>query len=186
MNNKTIILPRLRVTALIPEGLSISFQKPQWIGDRWITCIMLSPNKFIWGRFTEINTGNKTGKVILENKQEVSFLQAGAEYEYLDGYWGERAELVFDTSLIWEKTEFIPRDAVRHLADGRTEDVPGGWDHEHCIICQESISQVDKQKYGYKDQKNNWLCERCFNSYVVPKKIDFITEPQQGNQGDGE
>jgi hypothetical protein len=186
MNNKTVKLPRLRVKTIDPEGLSISFDEPRWIGERWIACIMLSPGRFIWGRFASISTEDRTAKFILDNKKEVSLFQIGSEYEYLDGYWGERAELVFDSSHKWEKTEFVPRDELRHLANGTTEVVPDGWDHEHCRICWESISQVDEQKYGYKDQNDKWLCDQCFHSYVEQKKIDFITEPQQLNQGDGE
>jgi hypothetical protein len=186
MNNKTIILPRLRVKAINPAGLSISFHEPKWIGEQWIACIMLSPGKFIWGRLASIKTEDKTAQFILDNEKETALFQIGYEYEYLDGYWGERAELTFDTTRNWKRTEFVPRDAVRHLANGTTEDEPGGWDHEHCEICWETISQVDEHKFGYKDQNDKWLCEQCFKSYILPKYLDFIKEPQQGNQGDGE
>jgi hypothetical protein len=118
MNNKTIILPRLRATAIEPEGLSISFHEPKWIGEQWIACIMLSPGKFIWGRFASINTENRTAQFVLNNKREAALFRTGAEYKYFDGYWCERTELVFDSSHNWQKTEFVPHDAVRHLANG--------------------------------------------------------------------
>ena len=28
--------------------------------------------------------------------------------------------------------------------------------------------------YGYQDQDDQWLCETCYQKYVVPKSLDFI------------
>jgi hypothetical protein len=182
MNISSKTLPRLRITSIHDADLAISFNEPKWMGEQWCACILFPDNKLIWGRFASINADNRTAIFTLDNANETALFQIDSEHEYLDGYWGERAELVFDTKRHWLQTEFAPCDAVRHLAHGKTEAVTGGWDHEHCEICWESISQFDEQKCGYKDQNNNWVCEKCFHSFVEPKKIDFINEPQQQNQ----
>jgi hypothetical protein len=45
--------------------------------------------------------------------------------------------------------------------------VPGGWDHEHCRLCWERISDIEAGKnFGYTDGKD-WLCESCYEKYIV-------------------
>lgn len=201
MNEKIIRLPRLRITAIDANDLSVSFDEPKWIGEGWIICIRSSPGTFLWGRFISVDGEQKTARFVLDRQEDRFFLQPGVEYEYLDGYWGKRAELVFDRSRKWSRMEFKPTDAVEFiLKDKRVRGkwgqkpmagaesihrVEGGWDHEHCQICWESISQFEgDQKSGYKNQNDEWLCDRCFNSFVKQKSIDFIIEPQQNNQRD--
>jgi len=98
-----------------------------------------------------------------------STLERGRAYPYLDGYWGERAELVYDAARVWVRAEFRPRDSVRQ---GKV--ISGGWDHEHCRICWEKISE-STQPFGYHDQDEDWVCESCYEKYVTTKSIDFIT-----------
>ena len=104
-------------------------------------------------------------------------IMAGTEYEYLDGYWGQKAGLIFDSTLTWQRKEVVSRDAIFHVTDGTVSEIPGGWDHEHCSICWETISQFTEQKTGYVNQKNQWVCTACFESYVKPKCLDFIEIP---------
>ena len=43
------------------------------------------------------------------------------------------------------------------------------WDHEHCALCWETISdQANFQRDGYTNGKE-WLCTNCFNKYVAPR-----------------
>jgi hypothetical protein len=195
-NKRNIRLPRLRVTALHAEGVVVSFDEPKWIGERYIACIVPSPGVFLWGRFTDVDLHGKRARFVFDKKEDVSLLQAGIDYEYLDGYWGERAKLVYDRSRIWSRTEFKPLDAVEFSVGGKrirgkwgqepmadaesVHRVEGGWDHEHCSICWETIGPYeDEENTGYRDQDGKWVCERCYDSFVVSKKLDFIEEPQQ-------
>ena len=82
---------------------------------------------------------------------------------------------------------FRPRDSVRFegtagimetRASGDNPDggmtVPGGWDHEHCFICQAKIG-TGGQTVGYVDQSSEWVCEYRYRNFVEPHSIDFVT-----------
>ena len=81
--------------------------------------------------------------------------------------------MVYDTSLKWNRTEFHPRDAIC----GENV-IPGGWKHEHCNICWETIAE-SAERFGYCDQYERWVCESCYENYIVPKKINFIPPPNK-------
>jgi hypothetical protein len=49
--------------------------------------------------------------------------------------------------------------------------VPQGWDHEHCEICN---AHVDAETFGYCDPNDNWLCEKCYERYVVQCDLAFV------------
>ena len=131
-------------------------------------------------------------------------LTVAGSYPIFDGYWGERAELVLDSQRVWNLQRFLPSDAfatqdgstriVRPADSGDREQrrmyldseeshdacdqggarIEGGWDHEHCAICWETISQASNcQHDGYVDQNGIWVCISCFDSYVAPKSLAF-------------
>ena len=48
--------------------------------------------------------------------------------------------------------------------------IEGAWDHEHCQLCFETISdQGEFQRGGYTDE-NSWLCSACYATYILPNK----------------
>ena len=191
MNDKNVRLPRLRVTAISANDLLVTFDEVKWIGERWIAYIMLSSETLLEGRFVSVDVQQRTARFILNKKEDISYLRPGFEYEYLDGYWGERAELVLDRSRVWSLTAFKSLDAVEFIVEGTrirgmwgqepmanaesVHRVEGGWDHEHCSICWETIGPYEgEENTGYRNQSGEWVCVRCYQSYVVPKKLDFI------------
>jgi len=58
-----------------------------------------------------------------------------------------------------ERSRFCPN---RDIADGL---VPGGWDHEHCELCE---GHVDPGEIGFVDLGGHWLCRNCYERYVHP------------------
>lgn len=89
--------------------------------------------------------------------------------------------LVEDVSRYWIKARFvivpgvwIPMEGglvLRKLEPGET--IPEGatvdanaWDHEHCSLCWQKISEnpADRQE-GYRDG-DDWLCVECYNKYI--------------------
>ena len=92
--------------------------------------------------------------------------------------------LVEDRSRQWISKNFEPSDSVAIPQGGQTvmhqhkageqpapgaEIVTGGWDHEHCALCWETISQLPgDQPCGYTDGKE-WLCSACHSSYILPR-----------------
>jgi hypothetical protein len=193
MNNNEFRLPRIKILATDSEGLSVSFDEIKWVSNYGKVCIISPANSLVWGRFLSIVERDKTARFIPERKDTISLLHVDDTYIYLDGYWGERAELVFDRKREWVCTTFKSVDAIEFIVDGKrmrsvlgqspiagAEDVrrvADGWDHEHCAICWETIGSYEcEENTGFKDQNNEWVCKRCYESYVVPKKLTFIEE----------
>ena len=77
-------------------------------------------------------------------------------FDVLDGYWGERAEVVFDESRKWSERNYQD--------DG---------EHTHCLICWGTIWKIDNSRYMASNH-NDELCLKCHSSYVNTGNLDFI------------
>lgn len=165
-------LPTFTVDRLasVAESVTVGgrFQGLVQVKSGWLVYLHVGAGHFLRGRFSEVNAEAATGALLIDAVGGAQ-LAVGRSYPYLDSYWGERAALVHDQSRAWTLTEFHPRGAVQGQ-----EIIPGGWDHEHCRICWEEIAEY-AQRFGYRDAGDDWVCERCYRSYVVPKSLDFIT-----------
>jgi hypothetical protein len=51
--------------------------------------------------------------------------------------------------------------------------VAGGWDHEHCDLCR---SHIDAGEFGYCDPGGHWMCEKCYERYVIQRDLAFVDE----------
>jgi hypothetical protein len=58
-------------------------------------------------------------------------------------------------------------------SEGGSRLVPGGWDHEHCALCNAHINVGD---FGYRDPDDRWMCEACYEKYVIPRDLSFVDE----------
>jgi hypothetical protein len=90
-------------------------------------------------------------------------------------------EIVLDESLVWQKNRFKSTDGywVEYKGGkilGRISDIselpPGAiieknaWNHEHCSLCWETISEeLNYQHEGFTNGKD-WLCEKCYKEYI--------------------
>ena len=89
--------------------------------DGWIACLYLASGRFVWGQFSEVDEAKRTAVFTLKDSSYRFAMILGQQYPYLDGYWGDRAELVHDMSRVWIRTEFHPRDSIRDgqlISDG--------------------------------------------------------------------
>jgi hypothetical protein len=157
------------------SGTFQNFKELQKTKVGWIVYIYLDQNTIIRGRFIEVNSGTGSGAIITSNYFSRSLFNFGSTYPLLDGYWGERVKIVLDASRKWKRVKFKPRDGIMHYNDGRVEEIKGGWDHEHCKICWQTISAFeDEENFGYVDQADIWLCQSCYKKYKIPKSITFV------------
>jgi hypothetical protein len=174
--------------------------RESWIGDRWIGYLVMG-TRLVAGRW---HARGNNWEFVPDDLNLVEGVLAHPESEVLDGYWGERAELVLDETSSWIKARFQPTDAVRTHGPGgvllRPDDssppatgeanagsetsaaevVPDGWDHEHCAICWEKIGaggQVD----GYVNPERAWVCVRCYLDFVEPRSLNFVPAPPDQN-----
>lgn len=52
--------------------------------------------------------------------------------------------------------------------------VPGGWDHEHCSLCNGHIDPGDR--FFYSQEYCEFLCVACYERYVTGRDIGFVFE----------
>jgi len=185
--------PKFRVTQ-IKEGDEVALLglitatkhgSQTWIGDHWLG-YLLRNGEVIPGRW---RAEGKQWAFVLKNRQVLDSIRGEVQWDVLDGYWGERAEIVFDTSRDWRKMQFQSSDAVEFQrekarlwtrADAAKSEggklIEGGWDHEHCAIYSEKIG-VGGQPEGYFSDPDTWVCVECFNKFVLPRSLSFIPSP---------
>jgi len=51
--------------------------------------------------------------------------------------------------------------------------VPGGSGHEHCDLCK---THIEAGEFGYSDPGGRWVCEKCYQRYVVQRDLAFVDE----------
>jgi hypothetical protein len=161
--------------ALICSGNFEKFPDISKVKAGWIADFYVGQGNFVEARFLKINHQDFLGAILVTDLARKDLFQIGATFPFMGGYWGERARLVYDSSRDWQKVAFVPQDSTRHYPDGKTEVVKGGWDHEHCEICGQTISLFESgNEYGYQDQNDSWVCLTCYDQYVFAKSLDFI------------
>jgi hypothetical protein len=181
------VLPRIRAETIIEGRLVGRSDHSPWAKENAVAGLYLGGGRFIWGRFTRVDSVETTCEFSPDDPNDLLALRPGESYPYVDGYYGERAELVFDSTRTWRWSLFRPTDSVRYQdsagvwetrARGNTPKccvrVPGGWDHEHCSICGMMIGAAE-QHSGYVDQSGEWVCEKCYREFVGPRSIGFVT-----------
>ncbi len=99
---------------------------------------------------------------------------------------------VLDETAVWEERMFRPSDALA----SPTEDgwrqltrigsrkglvlgehdyiVEGGWNHEHCFICDEYIDEEQPHCFRSTSEGRDWLaCPSCFNRWILHHDAGF-------------
>ena len=92
--------------------------------------------------------------------------------------------IITDRSKIWTKQVFHASPSfTRKIQSGSlrgkvtdTDNIPGdsqidpkGWDHEHCQLCMETISDYPNYQHeGFVNGKD-WLCCKCYDQYILPQ-----------------
>ncbi|MBP7744759.1 MAG: hypothetical protein KA383_01415 [Phycisphaerae bacterium] len=187
-------LPTFTINRL-EHGRAIgTFDKPLWIGERHLGDLLLPDEQFVSGRFVNVDLQSHSAAFVPTAAEDISKLLPGMTYSRFDGYWGERAALVLDRQRRWSQRVFEPVDAVtfkrrsvtlvgkvtnQNLPEGGRV-IKGGWDHEHCSICWETISpQTDP--IAMFSEPDHWVCRKCYENFVVPRSLDFIYVKDSGH-----
>ena len=84
---------------------------------------------------------------------------------------------------IWTKLEpkgtdtgqsrFYPASDQASPVRSGTRLVAGGWGHGHCELCNKHI---DAGMAGYCDPGERWMCENCYERYVLRRDLAFVDE----------
>jgi hypothetical protein len=96
---------------------------------------------------------------------------------------GERSVVDGRDVRVWTKSELAGgrEGASRHYPasdqslppNSERRQVPGGWDHEHCALCK---THIDAGEFGYCDPAGRWICEKCYEGYVIQRDLAFVDE----------
>jgi hypothetical protein len=187
-------LPTLTISSVGEQSADAIASDQKWIGEKHIVCILIGADHFVWGRLMNVEKETsrctfvpfKSGRSTTIDATKLPMLQVGRRYPLFDGYWGERAELALNRLLEWREREYVAPDAV-WFERSRTMrpfsgDVPeggvlvkSGWDHEHCQICWETISQ-QTNPVGVFAEPDYWICKDCYSRFVLPRSLDFIVD----------
>jgi len=166
-------LPKFRVETVSQEDIQTvivgKVNRWKWIGEKHYAYLVLNKNILIEGRFRNVDEKTFKATFIPESPVEREKIQPKKTYPYLDGYWGERVQLVLDNSLSWTKADFT----ISRRRDGSKKSIKEGWDHEHCDICWATISLHENISY-MKSSNDDIVCLECFEKYVEKQCIDFI------------
>jgi hypothetical protein len=182
-----VALPRFQVvqselTRVLGLVTATTYGRSTWVSDRW-TGYLMEDMSLILGRWSD---GADLWKFTPTSKDNVQVILGRNEWSILDAYWGERAEIVLDLHRHWHKARFRLMDAIRFRRKGSivmtkaeesevagAELVDGGWDHEHCKICWDTLGQGGEEE-GYLREDGIWVCRRCYDTFVEPHSLDFI------------
>lgn len=145
---------RRDVGEVLGSVTALTFGNETWVGDCFIGCLM-SDGKFIFGRW---HKREDSWAFIPDDPPMIEILRPDTDWAILDGYWGERAELVFDANRNWQKALYQECD------------------HDHCAICCQTIGEGG-QAEGYLSHDETWICCGCYESYVKPRSLNFIPRP---------
>jgi hypothetical protein len=139
---------------LLGQLSSTMHDKHKWIDDNWVG-FLADGSRFVYGRW-------------LKERDEWCFrpdaltdgFAEGREYIAIDGYWGERIELMF-LPFTWNSAVFVSS---------------GPNSHDHCFYCWATISEEENAEH-MKSNTGEPACVDCFGRIVVPKSLDFICYP---------
>jgi hypothetical protein len=179
-------LPHFLVLDVREDCCCGKFEASRWVGENWTTVLFLGADRFLWGRFREVNVGAQTCKFYPDQISDMATLSKNSSYPFMDGYWGERAELVLNEGLYWKRVRFEPSDMVRFPSVGggwmgcrEAPNAPpggkvltGGWDHEHCNICQKKIG-FGGYPTGFFSPPDKWVCVDCYENFVATRSLAF-------------
>ena len=139
------------------------------------------------------NFDPQTSFATFNSADDVSHIVAGQKLAYLSGYWQAYHVWMVLDDLVWRKVCFQADDAISEsftAEDGKPYGklsklkpgqglpngallVSGGWNHEHCELCN---THIDPGDLAYTNADGLWVCASCFQNYVSQKNLSFVTE----------
>ncbi|MBS1716850.1 MAG: hypothetical protein JSS72_03860 [Armatimonadetes bacterium] len=122
----------------------------------------------------------------------------GLPWMMSDGWYQPRdVRLALDETFVWTEHTFHARDAYAtnlenglrslqpgidngrsrvyqgQLEPGATQYVvPGGWDHEHCFVCNVHIDEG--KQYFWTEYYDTYCCVACYERWVLQRDMGFI------------
>ena len=131
---------------------STQFGNETWIGDLYLA-FLKSGDLLVYGRW---HIDGERWQFTVDASKTSEHIPADNSFQILDGYWGERAELVLDRNIVWRRELWQAQD-----------------DHDHCAICWETISSIENQTH-FAASTGERVCNACYEAYVSRRALTFI------------
>jgi hypothetical protein len=129
------------------------------------------------------------GVAVSLTREEDDGLSIGQRLPWFDGRWpAPVVQAIVDESYGWKPVVFKASTAVHFqlgnkrgwgkkgtpLINGEVvvRHEPGGWDHEHCSVCDDRIDTEKPQAYTTADGRW-WLCAECYDRYARTQDVSF-------------
>jgi hypothetical protein len=148
----------------------------------------LRRGEYAWASLVIVDRASYSVLVAGSADDELARLEVGERYIWLATYWDMPfVEAVADESTVWRRFELQPTDAQyfrqgdvvgwREVGSELPEGAasigvkPGGWDHEHCDLCDAHIDA--RNPIGYTNDDGYFLCSRCYERYGTTHDVSF-------------
>jgi hypothetical protein len=150
--------PKVKILEILDEASGffvlcrldkVTFKNTKWIEDNRIGYLKRG-HEFFEGRW---HKSGENWSFTLKNKTDGANIKKNEIFECMEGYYGERAELVL-SSLRWEEKVWDNKKS-----------------HDHCDICWEAIGGDGSYM---KSSTNYSVCLNCYRTFVQTKNIDFV------------
>ena len=141
-----------RTDELVGSVSSTKLGSETWVADQYLGFLKHGDSLFP-GRW---HYAGENWKFALDKSQANEALPASDEFQILDGYWGERVELVLNRRIIWRADYWTVQD-----------------DHDHCVICWATIAVAENQNH-FVATTGERVCRSCYEAYVSARALNFI------------
>jgi hypothetical protein len=150
--------------------------------------LWLSATEAILPSLVELDKESGSAVISISPEDMRDTIRPGSALHWLDPYWREyHVTMILEGQ--WKRIDFIAEDAIHFEKGGKRGWAPlgatipdgfvqthiekGGWDHEHCEICNSHIGS-EGSAVGYKDENNRWLCPECHDKWAAPRSLGFL------------
>lgn len=170
------------------NGLRVHGRFDRLIGVSESGCFRFKRGEYAWANLKAINKVFGTVLVTDDRDPDIGRLRVGERYIWFDDYWqAPLIEAIADNGHEWRQFTHEPSDSVQFrqgtVIGWQKADQPlpndavylgkksGGWDHEHCGLCNSPIDA--DHPIGYTDDDSNFLCSICYTKYGATHDVSF-------------
>ena len=184
-------LPSMTIVSIDRDtaGIVISGRFDRLDGVRKSGWFWPGPGQYLFAELTHLDSATRAVVFTLNDQAEAERLSVGDRLPWFDGLWQVPVvQAIIDESHVWRPVTFQAPDAVHfRLGDGTgwqpmggtlpkgavvTGVESGGWDHEHCSICDGYID-LDRPKAYTTADGHWWLCSDCYERYGKTHDVSF-------------
>lgn len=153
---------------------STTYGNEDWVGDGWIGFLM-ALGKLIPGRWRHMD---EAWNFVPEDPALCRTIRGRNDWEILDGYWGQRAEIVLGLHRKWRRTRFEASDSILFKGEDDTiEREATATDRQIIRLYPANADEEEAADANDRGEiiKDGWDHEHCS---ICWQKISPIAQPE--------